>query len=114
MAPALFLDRDGTLIEEREYLGDPAGVVLFPGAGAALRRLQEAGFKLVIITNQSGIGRGYFTEADMHLVNARLIELLAADGVSIGKIYFAPEAPEQPSARRRRSSARTGRERRFP
>jgi D-glycero-D-manno-heptose 1,7-bisphosphate phosphatase len=97
MKPAIFLDRDGTLIEEREYLADPAGVVLFPGAGAALQQLQNAGYALVIVTNQSGIGRGYYTEADMHRVNARLVELLARDDVRIGKIYFAPEAPDQPS-----------------
>ena len=103
MTPAIFLDRDGTIITEREYLADPAGVIPFPGAGAALRRLQDAGFKLVIITNQSGIGRGYYTEADMHRVNARLLELLAADGVRIEKIYFAPEAPEQPSRGRKPS-----------
>lgn len=103
MKPALFLDRDGTLIEEREYLADPAGVVLFPGTGAALRRLQDAGFKLVIVTNQSGIGRGYYTEADMHRVNARLLELLKADGVRIEKIYFAPESPDQPSRGRKPS-----------
>ena len=103
MTPALFLDRDGTLIEEREYLADPAGVVLFAGVGAALRRLQDAGFKLVIVTNQSGIGRGYYTEADMHRVNARLLELLTVDGVRIEKIYFAPEAPDQPSRGRKPS-----------
>jgi len=103
MTPAIFLDRDGTLIEEREYLADPAGVVVFPGVGAALRRLQDAGFALVIVTNQSGIGRGYYTEADMHRVNARLCELLAADGVRFAKIYFAPEAPGQPSRGRKPS-----------
>ena len=103
MTPAIFLDRDGTLIEEREYLADPAGVALFPGVGAALRRLQDTGFKLVIVTNQSGIGRGYYTEADMHRVNARLLELLAVDGVRIEKIYFAPEAPDQPSRGRKPS-----------
>ena len=103
MSLAVFLDRDGTLIEEREYLADPARVALFPGAGAALRRLMDSGFKLIIVTNQSGIGRGYFTEADMHRVNARLIELLAKDGVQIEKIYFAPEAPDQPSRGRKPS-----------
>jgi D-glycero-D-manno-heptose 1,7-bisphosphate phosphatase len=103
MLPAVFLDRDGTLIEEREYLADPAGVAVFPGVGAALRRLQDAGFTLVIVTNQSGIGRGYYTEADMHRVNDRLLELLAADGVRIAKIYFAPEAPDQPSRGRKPS-----------
>lgn len=103
MSPALFLDRDGTLMEEREYLADPAGVVLYPGTGAALRRLQDSGFKLVIITNQSGIGRGYFTEADMHRVNARLLELIGRDGVRIEKIYFAPESADQPSRGRKPS-----------
>lgn len=102
-APAVFLDRDGTIIEEREYLADPAGVVVFPGAGKALRQLQDAGFKLVIVTNQSGIGRGYYTETDMHRVNARLLDLLAADGVRVEKIYFAPEAPDQPSRGRKPS-----------
>jgi len=103
MSPAIFLDRDGTLIEEREYLADPADVALFPGVGAALRQLQDAGFQLVIVTNQSGIGRGYYTEADMHRVNERLLELLAQDGVHIAKIYFAPEAPDQPSRGRKPS-----------
>jgi D-glycero-D-manno-heptose 1,7-bisphosphate phosphatase len=78
-------------------------VALFPGVGAALRRLQDAGFTLVIVTNQSGIGRGYYTEADMHRVNDRLLECLAADGVRIAKIYFAPEAPDQPSRGRKPS-----------
>lgn len=102
-APAVFLDRDGTLNVERHYLGDPTKLELFPHAGAALRRLQDAGFRLFIVTNQSGIGRGYYTEADMHRVNARLAERLAADGVRIEKIYFAPEAPEQPSRGRKPS-----------
>ena len=101
--PAVFLDRDGTLNVERNYLSDPAKLELFPGTGAALRRLQDAGFRLFIVTNQSGIGRGYYTEADMHRVNARLAERLAADGVRIGKTYFAPEAPEQPSRGRKPS-----------
>ncbi|MFN0068108.1 MAG: D-glycero-alpha-D-manno-heptose-1,7-bisphosphate 7-phosphatase [Limisphaerales bacterium] len=101
--PAVFLDRDGTLNVERNYLSDPAKLELFPGAGPALRRLQEAGFRLFIVTNQSGIGRGYYTEADMHRVNARLAELLSLDGVRIERIYFAAEAPEQPSRGRKPS-----------
>lgn len=100
---AVFLDRDGTLNVERNYLSDPAKLDLFPGTGSALGRLQDAGFRLFIVTNQSGIGRGYYTEADMHRVNARLAELLAADGVRIEKTYFAPEAPEQPSRGRKPS-----------
>jgi D-glycero-D-manno-heptose 1,7-bisphosphate phosphatase len=103
MTPAVFLDRDGTLIVEKEYLADPAGVVLFPGVGAALRRLMDGGFRLFIVTNQSGIGRGYYTEADMHRVNARLGELLAPEGVRLERIYFSPEAPDQPSRGRKPS-----------
>ncbi len=98
---AVFLDRDGTLIEEKEYLSDPAGVTLYPGTGAALRRLMEAHYKLVVVTNQSGIGRGYYTEGDMHRVNHRLLELLAPEGVRFEWIYYAPEAPEQPSRGRK-------------
>jgi D-glycero-D-manno-heptose 1,7-bisphosphate phosphatase len=103
LSPAVFLDRDGTMIEEREYLSQPEGVTLYHGVGKALRQLMDAGFKLVVVTNQSGIGRGYYTEADMHRVNDRMLELLAIDGVRIEKIYFAPEAPDQPSRGRKPS-----------
>lgn len=97
----MFLDRDGTLIEEKVYLSDPDGVTLFPGTGAALRRLMDGGFKLVVVTNQSGIGRGYYAEADMHRVNERMQELLAPAGVQFEKVYFAPETPDQPSRGRK-------------
>lgn len=100
---AVFLDRDGTLNIERNYLRDPDQLDLFPGTGTALRRLQEAGFLLFIVTNQSGIGRGYYTEADMHAVNRRLTGRLAEEGVEFAAIYFAPEAPEQPSRGRKPS-----------
>lgn len=103
MKRAVFLDRDGTLIEEKVYLADPANVVVYPDAGPALRRLMDAGFLLFIVTNQSGIGRGYYTEADMRCVNARLSELLAPDGVRFEKIYFAPEHPDAPSRGRKPS-----------
>ena len=103
MKRAVFLDRDGTLIVEKHYLGDPALVEVFPGVGKSLRRLQEQGFLLFIVTNQSGIGRGYYTVADMERVNARLLDELGRDGVEIQKIYFAPEAPNQPSRGRKPS-----------
>jgi len=101
---AVFLDRDGTLNVEREYLSDPARLEIFPGTGPALRRLMDAGFLLFIVTNQSGIGRGYYTLADMHAVNERLCAELAKDGARFEKIYFAPEAPEQPSRGRKPSA----------
>jgi D-glycero-D-manno-heptose 1,7-bisphosphate phosphatase len=103
MKQAVFLDRDGTIIVERNYLADPAQVEVFPGAGRALKQAQDHGFVLFIVTNQSGIGRGYYTVADMHRVNRRLLEILAADQVRIEKIYFAPEAPDQPSRGRKPS-----------
>jgi D-glycero-D-manno-heptose 1,7-bisphosphate phosphatase len=103
MHRAVFLDRDGTLIEEKDYLSDPDGVVIFPGATGALKRLQDAGFKLFIVSNQSGVGRGYFTLADVERVNQRLMDLLAGDGVRFEKVYIAPEAPEQLSRGRKPS-----------
>ena len=103
MKRAVFLDRDGTLIEEKDYLHRPEEVVVLPGVGPALRRLQEAGFKLFIITNQSGVGRGYFTLKDVELVHQQLLSQLSKAGVRFAKIYVAPEAPEQPSRGRKPS-----------
>ncbi len=103
MKRALFLDRDGTIIAERNYLSDPAKVEVFPGAGRALKRAMDHGFLLFIVTNQSGIGRGYYTMDDMHRVNRRVLEILAGDHVRIEKVYFAPEAPDQPSRGRKPS-----------
>ena len=103
MKRAVFLDRDGTLIEEREYLSRPDQVVILPGAGPALRRLQEAGFELFLVTNQSGVGRGYFTLADVEQVHRHLLGELAGAGVHFVKVYVAPEAPDQPSRGRKPS-----------
>jgi D-glycero-D-manno-heptose 1,7-bisphosphate phosphatase len=103
MNRAVFLDRDGTLIVEKNYLHKPEEVEIFPGTGAALKRLAGAGFKLVIVTNQSGIGRGYYTLADAERVNEHVANLLARDGVRFEKIYIAPEAPDQPSRVRKPS-----------
>ena len=104
MNQAVFLDRDGTLIEEKEYLSKPEQVVILPGVPQALKRLQDAGFLLIIVTNQSGIGRGYFTLADVERVHAHLIREFAESGVEFRKIYLAPEAPDQPSRGRKPSS----------
>ncbi len=101
--PAVFLDRDGTLNVERNYLSDPARLTLLPGVPEALKRLRDAGFLLFVVTNQSGIGRGYYTEADMHAVNRRLEASVLSDGIRFEHIYFAPEAPEAPSRGRKPS-----------
>lgn len=103
MNAAVFLDRDGTIIKEKDYLRDPAQVEVHPGAPAALRRISEAGFKLFIVTNQSGVGRGYFTLEDVDKVNTHLTREFARNGVRFEKIYFAPEAPDQPSRGRKPS-----------
>jgi histidinol-phosphate phosphatase family protein len=94
--PTAFLDRDGTLIEERNYLADPDQAVLLPGVGEGLKALTAQGFRLIVVTNQSGIGRGYFREADAHAVNARVDEMLKAQGVGIAGWYICPHAPDQP------------------
>ena len=103
MKRAVFLDRDGTLIEDKDYLHRPEEVAIFPGVSAALRRLQDAGFKLFVVTNQSGIGRGFFTLKDVERVHEHLIRELARGGVRLHKIYVAPEAPDQPSRGRKPS-----------
>ena len=103
MNRAIFLDRDGTLIVEKNYLHRVAEVEIFPGTGAALKKLSDAGFLLIMVTNQSGIGRGYYTLADAERVNEYVCALLAAEGAPVEKCCIAPEAPDQPSRVRKPS-----------
>jgi D-glycero-D-manno-heptose 1,7-bisphosphate phosphatase len=103
MNRGVFIDRDGTIIEEKEYLCDPEKVVVFPGAAPALRRLREAGFKLIVVSNQAGVGRGYFTMREVDAVNARVLAELSREPVAFDRIYIAPEAPGQPSRGRKPS-----------
>jgi D-glycero-D-manno-heptose 1,7-bisphosphate phosphatase len=91
--PAAFLDRDGTIIEDPGFLDDPDQVQLIPDAASAIRRLNEAGWAVVVITNQSGIARGYFTEADYEAVQARVDELLSRQGARIDAHYHCPHHP---------------------
>jgi D-glycero-D-manno-heptose 1,7-bisphosphate phosphatase len=91
--PAVFLDRDGTLIEHVHYISDPDNVRLLPEVGPALRRLQQAGFALVVVTNQSGIGRGEITVEQYEAVNSEMARLLAIEGVTLDAVYYCPEAP---------------------
>ena len=91
---ALLLDRDGTVIEECDYLGDPAGAVLIAGAGEALADLSRLGVRLFIVSNQSGIGRGYFPTEACLAVNARVEALLAARGANVAANVFCPHAPD--------------------
>jgi D-glycero-D-manno-heptose 1,7-bisphosphate phosphatase len=103
MQRAVFLDRDGTLIAEKNYLCRVEDMKIFLGAGRALKKLSDAGFKLFIVSNQSGVGRGYFTLADVERVNEHLCREFARDGARFEKIYIAPEAPDQPSRGRKPS-----------
>ncbi len=99
----LFLDRDGTLIEHKPYLHKPEEVVLLSGAREALRRAREAGYMLFLFTNQSGVGRGYFTLDDAKLVNQRLVDLIGLGPDLFAGVCIAPEHPDQPSAYRKPS-----------
>jgi D-glycero-D-manno-heptose 1,7-bisphosphate phosphatase len=88
--PALFLDRDGTLVHPRHYPSHPRDLVLFEGVTPGLLRLQTAGFRLVVITNQAGIARGLFTVEDLEAMHAHLRRELRQEGVEIDAIYFCP------------------------
>ena len=91
---AVFLDRDGTIMEDSNYVGDVDRVLVIPGAAAALRQLQDAGYKLFIITNQSGVGRGYFTSEAVELIHAHLDEYFGKSGVHFDRYYVCPHHPE--------------------
>jgi len=94
MNKAVFLDRDGTVIRDHSYLAEVERVELLPGAGAALARLRAAGYLLVIVTNQSGVGRGYFSAELVDRQHERLRELLDAQGVKVAGFRYCPHAPE--------------------
>ena len=94
LRPAVFLDRDGVINVEVSYLGDPAGVQLLPGVTAAIHRLNQAGLPVIVVTNQSGIGRGYYSLDTMTAVHQRMDAELAAAGAHVDALYFCPHRPE--------------------
>lgn len=93
MRPAAFLDRDGTIIREEHYLADPARVALLPGAAAGIKALRSAGFACVVVSNQSGVGRGLLTLETLELIHAEFCRQLADEGASIDGWYFCPAVP---------------------
>jgi D-glycero-D-manno-heptose 1,7-bisphosphate phosphatase len=93
MNRAIFLDRDGTINHEAEYLGDVKDLKLLPGAAEGIKILNNAGFLVIIISNQSGIARGYYTIEDMEKVNAELYRRLAKKGARIDAFYYCPHHP---------------------
>lgn len=100
---ALFLDRDGTIIVDKHYLADPAGVELLPGVADSLRRARELGYRLFLFTNQSGIARGLYTMDDVLRCNARMEELLGLGSPLFTDVCVAPEGPEEPQRYRKPS-----------
>lgn len=94
LRPAVFLDRDGVINVEVSYLGDPAGFQLLPGVTAAIRRLNQAGLPVIVVTNQSGIGRGYYSLDAMTAVHQRMDAELAAACAHVDALYFCPHRPE--------------------
>lgn len=101
MRRAAFVDRDGVIVEERGYAYRPEDLALLPGAAAALRALQEAGYLLVVITNQSGLARGLYTEADYEGFTDHMVSALAAGGVRLDAIEHCPHLPDAAVARYR-------------
>jgi D-glycero-D-manno-heptose 1,7-bisphosphate phosphatase len=91
---AVFLDRDGTIIEDCSHIGEIERVALIPGAAAALRQLQDAGYKLFIVSNQSGIGRGFFSRESVEAIHAHLDRCFAKAGVRFDRHYICPHHPE--------------------
>jgi D-glycero-D-manno-heptose 1,7-bisphosphate phosphatase len=91
---AVFLDRDGTVVEERDYLRDPADVHLVPGAAEAIGRLRDAGLAVVLVTNQSGIARGLYGEADFRAVQDRLVALLREANAAVDATYHCSHHPD--------------------
>lgn len=105
--PAVFFDRDNTLIEDPGYISDPAQVHLFPDAAPAIAQLRRAGYRIVIVTNQSGIARGLLDEDQLSAVHRRLGDLLNRQGASVDAVYFCPylDSPDAVVAKYRKASA---------
>ena len=95
MKKAVFMDRDGVIIEQVAYLSSPEQVALIPGAAEALKLIHARGGAAVVISNQSGVGRGYFTAASVEAAHARIQELLAPYGEKVDAFYYCPHAPEE-------------------
>lgn len=90
----IFLDRDGTINEELEFISDPDNVILIPGSAEAIHEANQLGLKVLVITNQSGIARGFVKEEELVRVNNRLVELLNEKGAHLDAVYFCPHHPE--------------------
>lgn len=95
LKPAVFIDRDGTICEEKNYLSTPEDLVLIPHAAEALKRLNDAGMYVIVLTNQSGIARGFFSEETLERIHEHLGALLMAEGARMDAVYFCPHHSEK-------------------
>ncbi|MFN3551147.1 MAG: D-glycero-alpha-D-manno-heptose-1,7-bisphosphate 7-phosphatase [Endomicrobiia bacterium] len=93
--PMIFLDRDGTIIVDKVYLNDPQDIEFFDGVIDGLKKLVEKNFKLVIVTNQSGVARGLVNIENLNKIHQKILEILNSNGVDVYKIYFCPHLPEE-------------------
>lgn len=94
MQKVVFLDRDGTMNEEVHYLYRPEDLVLIPGCGEAVRLLNEAGYRVIVVTNQAGVARGYYREEDVDTLHAYMNGLLAKENAHVDAFYYCPHHPE--------------------
>ena len=91
---AVFIDRDGTINVNVEYLDNPGNFQMYPGVGEGVKKLRENGFKIIVITNQSGIARGFFSEKTLEEIHQRMIKELSEKGASVDAIYYCPHHPD--------------------
>ena len=101
-SPVVFLDRDGTINRDEGYIDRPERLKLFPGAAAAIGRLNRAGMRVIVVTNQSGVGRGYYTIETLEEIHRRMVALLKEAGARLDGVYFCPHAPERRPCRCRK------------
>ncbi|MFH1580276.1 MAG: HAD family hydrolase [Thermoplasmatota archaeon] len=92
---AVFVDRDGTICFDKHYMSDPADIDLIPTVADGIKKLNEADIPVVVVTNQSGVGRGYFTEEGLHAMHDRLRQILAAHGAKLDDIFYCPHRPDE-------------------
>lgn len=104
MSSAVFFDRDGTLIKDKHYLDDPGDVEWFEGAFRTIRNLKQQGYRVIVVTNQSGVARGKFTEADVKAIHQRMRDDLAEVGLTPDAFYYCPYLPEAKRKKYRKSS----------
>lgn len=101
-SPAIFIDRDGTINEDFGYISKPSDLVIYPWVAEAVRLINEAEFKTIVVTNQSGVARGIYTEDDLRIIHTRMISELQKQSARIDGVYYCPHHPDYGDERYRR------------